>query len=71
MTSLAHTLRTLADLIDQGHPADLISVGEHVTVVATPISAARWQELTPNGLLDVDGAKVSVTVVPLVSLDVA
>lgn len=45
MTTSA-TLRTLADLIDQGHPADVVSVhAAGVTVIVTnQISAARWRE---------------------------
>lgn len=66
MTDLAYTLRFLADLVDQGMPADLVSVThDHVTIVANPVSAARWQALTPQGLLDVDGVKVPTTVVPV------
>jgi hypothetical protein len=44
--SAAATLRLLADLIDQGHPADVVSVHDGgVTVIVTnPISAARWRE---------------------------
>jgi hypothetical protein len=43
--SAAATLRTLADLIDQGHPADVVSVHDRgVTIIVTnPISAARWR----------------------------
>lgn len=40
--SAAATLRLLADLIDQGHPADVVSV--HSAGVTNPISAARWRE---------------------------
>ncbi len=40
----AATLRVLADLIDQGHPADYIGVGDSVTIIVTnEISAARWR----------------------------
>lgn len=63
-TSVA--LRELADLIDQGHPADAISVGAHVTVICTnPLSAARWQERTPNELLPISGLPVAVVLIDM------
>lgn len=44
--SAAATLRLLADLIDQGHPADMVSVHDAgVTILVTNfITAARWRE---------------------------
>lgn len=61
----AHTLRALADIIDAGHPADYIGVGEHITIVANPISAARWMERCPNGLLPGTSVEVAVQVIPV------
>lgn len=44
--SAAANLRLLADLIDQGHPADMVSVhdGGVTIVVANFLTAARWRE---------------------------
>lgn len=59
----AAALRELADLIDQGHPADAISVGADVTVICTnPVSAARWHERTPNARLPISGVPTQVVV---------
>lgn len=58
------TLRLLADLVDQGHPADYLGVGESVTVVANPISAVRWMERCPNGVLPGTNVQVAVQVIP-------
>lgn len=54
----AATLRALADLIDQGHPADYIGVGDSVTIIVTnEISAARWRA-TLDARTDIPDADV-------------
>lgn len=65
----AADLRTLADLIDQGHPADYIGVGESVTVVTNPVSAARWMERCPNGVLPGTSTPVAVQVIPVLAVE--
>lgn len=62
------TLRTLADLLEQGSPADYLGIGDSVTVVANPISAARWMERCPNGLLPGTSVPVVVQVVPVLAV---
>lgn len=64
----AHTLRALADLLDAGHPADYLGIGDSITVVANPISAARWMERCPNGLLPGTSVPVVVQVVPVLQV---
>lgn len=59
----AAALRELADLVDQGHPADYIGIGDEITVVANVASAARWVERCPNDRLPVSGVPVDVRIV--------
>lgn len=44
--SISEQLRLMADLIDQGHPADMASAHAKGSTIATgnPITAARWRE---------------------------
>lgn len=59
----ATALRELADLVDQGHPADAILIADEVTIVANIASAARWMERCPNDRLPVSGVLVDVRIV--------
>lgn len=62
------TLRALADLIDQGHPVDYIGIGDAVTIIANPISAARWMERCPSGLLPGTSTPVAVQTIPVIGV---
>lgn len=62
------TLRVLADLIEQGHPVDYLGVSDNVTIVANPISAARWRERCPNGVLPGTNVPVAVQVIPVMEV---
>lgn len=64
----AAALRRVAELIEQGHPADYVGVGDAVTVVANAASAARWMATCPNGLLPGTTHEVVVQVIPTVAV---
>lgn len=66
----ARALREIADLVDQGTPADYIGVGDEVTILAELPSAIRWMETCPQGVLPESRVPVDVRVVGvLVNLD--
>lgn len=62
------TLRALANLVESGTPADYIGVGDAVTIIANPISAARWMERCPNGLLPGTSTPVAVQTIPVIGV---
>lgn len=47
----ATALRELATLVEQGHPADYIGIGDEVTILATLPAAVRWMETCPQSVL--------------------
>lgn len=50
----------------QGFPAETVSFGSTVTILcANPISAARWREHAPNGVLPESGVPVVVELVAM------
>lgn len=58
-------IREVLALVVQGHPADAISFGATVTIVcANPISAARWHERCPQGVLPESRVPVQVVTLP-------
>ena len=58
-------IREVLALVVAGHPADSISFGATVTIICTnPVSAARWMERCPNGVLPETRVPVQVVCVP-------
>lgn len=60
-------IKEVLALVVQGHPADSVTfAASSVTVICTnEISAARWRERTPNGVLPDTSVPVVVEYVPM------
>lgn len=60
-------IREVLALVVNGHPCETVTFGATVTIICTdPISAARWKERTPNGLLPETRVPVQIVHVPAV-----
>lgn len=62
----ADAIKEVLALVVQGHPCEAVSFGASVTVICTnEVSAARWRERTPNGVLPDTSVPVVVEYVPM------